>query len=201
MFLFENSMLVTHTFPIEFLEKLWLWRQQKHACTYCLADCPAMVWGKYLVMCLGCWIPQWVSCVKKWTQAQLANQMDCYIERGTLTTDKAYNCRDLPVPPLFISGVIWEGAVYCRSCRWVKWNCKCTQTCSSKLLLVDLPLLHVVVKLLLLFWSRKELDLAHGNCPYCTEEDMAALLKPLAFALVPHNPSASQQVQFSLERP
>jgi hypothetical protein len=57
-----------------------------------------------------------------------------------------------------------------------------------------------VVKLLLVFWSRKELDLAHGNCPYCTEEDMAALLKPLAFALVPHNPSASQQVQFSLER-
>jgi hypothetical protein len=108
--------------------------------------------------------------------------MDCYIERRTLTTDNAYNCHDLPVPPLFISGVLWEGAVYFKSCRWVKWNCKCTQTCSSKFLLVDLPLLHAVVELLLLFWSRKESDLAHGNCPCCTEEDMAALLKPLAFA-------------------
>jgi hypothetical protein len=57
-----------------------------------------------------------------------------------------------------------------------------------------------VVELLLLFCSRKELDIADGKLSLCTEEDMAAL-QPLTFALVTHNPSASQQVQFPLECP
>ncbi len=82
----------------------------------------------------------------------------------------------------------------------VKCNCRCTQTCSSKLFLADLPLLlHVVVELLLLphSWSRKELELAaHGSCTCCTddEEDIAASQKKtLAIALPPpHNPRASQ---------
>ncbi len=179
MFLFENVKLVTHTFPIEFLKKLWLWRQQKHACTCCLVDCPAMVWGKYLVMCLGCWIPQWVSCVKKMNPSTTSKPNGLlHRERGTLTTDEAYNCRDLPMPPLFVSGVLWEGAVYCKSCRQVKWNCKCAQTRRSKLLLVDLPLLHVVVELLLPFCSRKELDLADGNCPRALKKTWLACWNP-----------------------
>ncbi len=81
----------------------------------------------------------------------------------------------------------------------VNCNCRCTQTCSSKLFLADLPLLlHVVVELLLLphLWSRKELDIAaHGSCTCCTDdEDIAASQKKtLAIALpLPHNPRASQ---------
>ncbi len=80
--------------------------------------------------------------------------------------------------------------MHCKSCRWVKWNCGCTQTRSSKLVLVDLPLLHVVVelRLVLLLWSRKELDLAHGNCACCTDDkDIAASQKSSQLlSLAPH---------------
>lgn len=42
--------------------------------------------------------------------------------------------------------------------------------CSGELLLVDLPLLHVVVGLLLL-WSWKELHPAHSNYSCCTDDE------------------------------
>ncbi len=97
-----------------------------------------------------------------------------------------------------------SAVLYCTSCWWVKSNCGCTQTCSSKLLLLDdTPLLlHVAVELLLLLllllWSRKELALAYGNCCTDDEEDIGASkkTKPLAIALslplAPHDPRASQ---------
>jgi hypothetical protein len=49
----------------------------------------------------------------------------------------------------------------------------------------------VVVALLLLLWSRKELNL--GNCKCCTddEEDIAASQKPLAIALFRSSQSKS----------
>jgi hypothetical protein len=67
------------------------------------------------------------------------------------------------------TNVVW----YCKSCWWVKCNCGCTQTCrsSSKLLFPLLHLLVVELLLLLLLWSTKELDLAHGNCTCCCTDD------------------------------
>ncbi len=87
--------------------------------------------------------------------------------------------------------------MYCKSCRWVKSNCGCTQTRSRKLLLVDLRLLHVVVELLLLrlLWSSKEPDLAYDNCTCCiVDKDIAASQKTLviALSLAPRKPRASQ---------
>jgi hypothetical protein len=66
-----------------------------------------------------------------------------------------------------------RSAVFCKSCWWVKWNCGCTQTRSCKLLLIELPPLHVAVELLLmlLLWSIKESDLAQGNCTCCTVDE------------------------------
>ncbi len=77
-----------------------------------------------------------------------------------------------------------------------KWNCEFTHTHNDKkLLLVDLPVLHVVGELLLLLlWSSKKLDLvAHGNC-YIDDENIAAVLQKTnldnSFAL--RNPRAPQ---------
>jgi len=87
----------------------------------------------------------------------------------------------LSVASVSIRGAPGRSAVYCNSCWRIKCNWGCTQTRSNKLLLVDLSVIHVVVELLLLLWSRKALDLAHGN-----------RTKNLAIALAPHNLRASR---------
>jgi len=67
---------------------------------------------------------------------------------------------------------------------------ECTQTHSGKCLLVNLPLLHVFVKLLLLLlWFGKELDLAH-NKRHCFAKKKT--LGKLLSIFTPHNPKASQ---------
>jgi len=63
---------------------------------------------------------------------------------------------------LFQSPVLWE-QVLCTAKvdGYSAHRCSgCAQMHSSKLLLVDLPLLHVMVDLLLLLWSRKGLNMA-----------------------------------------
>jgi hypothetical protein len=62
----------------------------------------------------------------------------------------------------------------------------------------------VELLLLLLLWSRKELNLGHCKCCTDDEEDIAASQKPLAIALslAPHNSRASQvdPIKFPLKR-
>jgi hypothetical protein len=80
-------------------------------------------------------------------------------------------CLDLSVLHLFLSGALWE-EVQCTA-RVVdgysailgahRHEAASSSWLTSLFLMVDLPLPHVVVELLLL-WSRKELHPAHGNC-------------------------------------
>jgi hypothetical protein len=64
------------------------------------------------------------------------------------------------------------------------------QTHSGKCLLVNLPLLHVFVKLLLLLlWFGKELDLAHNKDIALQKKTQVGKLLSI---FTPHNPKASQ---------
>lgn len=60
------------------------------------------------------------------------------------THKKAYNFCDLYMPPLYLSCVLWEEVL-----RFANVGISSAHS-SNKLLLIDLPLLHVVVELLLL---------------------------------------------------
>ncbi len=78
-----------------------------------------------------------------------------------------------------------------------KWNYRFTHTHSDKkLLLVNLPVLHVVGELVQqLLWSWKKLDhVAHGNCYIDDDEDIAAVLRKtnLDNSRSPRNPRAPQ---------
>jgi hypothetical protein len=99
----------------------------------------------------------------------------------------------LSVASVSIWCALGRHAVYYKSCWWVNRNCGCTQTRSSNLLLVELPLLQVVVELLQLLWSRKELDLGHSNwlATLMMKKTLLIRKNPWQF-LTPHNPRTSQ---------
>jgi hypothetical protein len=120
-----------------------------------------------------------------------------HTERGT-TQESLHSPGALIAASVSIRCTLGRNPAYCKSCWWVNWDWRFTQTRSSKVLLVELSLLHAVVELLLLLllWPSKELDVAHGHwtCWIDYEEDIAASQKPLAISLSQtlHNPRVSQ---------
>ncbi len=115
-------------------------------------------------------------------------------ERGT-THESLQLQRSLSAASVSIGCALGRSEVYCKSFWWIKWNCGSTQTRSSKLLPVELPLLHGVVELLPSLNSRRELELAHDNSCTDDEKGIAAWKNPwkLLF-LAPHHPGAWSQV-------
>jgi hypothetical protein len=100
-------------------------------------------------------------------------------------------CLDLSVLHLFLSGALWE-EVQCTARVVDGYNAipgahrheaASSSWLTSLFLMVDLPLPHVVVELLLL-WSRKELHPAHGNCTCCTDDEDIPLQKPWQLLLL-----------------
>ncbi len=123
-------------------------------------------------------------------------------EEGSRQTQRGEEHENLHLPwslsaaSVSILCTLGRGAVYCKSCLWVKWNCGCTQTRSHKLLLIDLPLLHAAVELLLLLLLLKQrvrsctwqLHLLHCWWRHCCFAETLAI----ALSLAPCNPRASQ---------
>ncbi len=91
---------------------------------------------------------------------------------------------------------MWYGKKKCNVLQ--KLSMGKVQSCNNKLFLVDLPLLHLVMELHLLFlWSKKRLELGHGNHTYNVTLMMMKTLfhKNLGnyfFFFTPCNPRTSQ---------
>ncbi len=167
-----------------------LWRNSWHSFSLTSRDCrktsfQIMYFDHIEVMVRHCILHRlcpifWFECEDiTMIRSRLFNkQTQVLWERGSGKREITQENLQLPWSLSVASVSIWcalgRHAVYCKSCWWVNRNCGCTQTRSSNLLLVELPLLQ----LLLLLWSRKELDLGHSNCACYTddEEDMKKTL-------------------------